>query len=360
MYLQSNKKIEAEWHGKEYKEETNDRKSGKGSKNTSKSEARAESKSWKLGGATISEKDLLPKPEPKESKKKKKSVRIADVVDDAVSLLGSSRAGLGSGTTIIDMRGSAPVYITDGSISTESTVFTSTPLFCEELLHNIQTLTEKEEMELHQMVSRVKHVRQSLERSENEIKALEVKLVEDENRLEGYTQIYSAINKIQEVLSLYCRNELSEMNISAGSEIRIMDVIRGIQKVYNHFPIELSMLGLIPCVPQLGYELLHHKISNWDIAEDPLLLADIYLEWSNAIESLELPNMAIENGPDKLNATQAVSHSSDISNAKSNLSNLIETLALPKLRRYIINEFRVTSDTHKCVTLMRSIKVLYN
>lgn len=386
ILYQTNKKIEAEWHGKEYEApKGGDHKPNKEGNNKSTSEARASSKSWKLGGVKVNESQLNDDQaifgggtgtgglKGSVTKKKKGKVSfgqetvhglfsygVGDTKDQlGVGMEHGAGAGEVGGSFIIDMRGVVPTMITHEQISQQTLSKirdpSYQPLLGEELLHNINMIVDNEELEAYQNNKKLHQIQTSMKSNSTMISELEAKYEVERYKLESYVTIQTMLDKIIGVIQKQVQTMDLELE-DRSPQVSFRDVVMAVGKICRLYPTEVALLGLVPLIPQFTYDMLKVEVNNWDVNVNPMLVVDVYISWCQELDRLKIS--ATREGSDVDEAVVLENTASDIAQAKLNVANLLEELIMPKLRRYFVSDWEVKINTKQCVDMVNAFKVI--
>ena len=234
--LPSNKKIEAEWRGVEYKETVNE-------------ELPLKSQSWRKG-------------------RSRKEIKKLSAVELLMQQAMEDSA---------EVRVSRGAEVEEASRSTvtrevETLQRTAKPELGKELLYNLNTMHEAVELEARSLSSKLHSVLIRSKALGEEVAALSMKAEADAGRLDRLERVTALVGRVNDKI----RNDPSSVSVEAlcGVFVSLLDA----------FSEEFFVFGMINLVPLFARPLLSHRIQSWRPLDEPCLILDILKPWTSLEE----------------------------------------------------------------------------
>lgn len=219
----------------------------------------------------------------------------------------------------------------------------------------------------------------------------------DQISYEAYNTIREVINKIETTIqqaSLSTNlDSSSSLSISSSStstssssliaspiSIQFEMIVNAFIKLVTKYPKEVILLGLIDIIPILGESIISKEITHqWDIIQNPMNIIDLYIQWMSSLSVFEIQDedhddnnennsnqpkvftkQSLENLKIQLNDFEENSKSI-VQTAYDNLHQMIEKYSLPKIRRYLLNDWNVKDpeEVINCTKLMKGLQVKF-
>ena len=212
----------------------------------------------------------------------------------------------------------------------------------------------------------------------------------DQTSYEAYNTIREVLNKIETTLhqsstqvdlidSRSLSSSLSSKTamVASSPPIQFEMIVNAFIKLVMNYPKEIILLGLIDIIPNLGESIISREILQWDILENPMKIIDLYVQWMSSLSVFEIQEEEVNELEDDLGQPKVLTKQilddlkiklnvldenskSIVQTAYDNLNQIIEKYSVPKLRRYLLNEWNVKNpgEVINCTNLMKGLKVL--
>lgn len=227
---------------------------------------------------------------------------------------------------------------------------------------------------------------------EVDIHKMEEQLDIDQTSYDAYNTIREVLNKIETTLQQVSNSDNSidsykSLSLPSSSSksaaavvvvpssvsIQFEMIVNAFIKLIVKYPREIILLGFIDIIPVLGESIISKEILQWDIVENPMKLIDLYVQWMSSLSAFEIQDEDDMNENKSKIITKQIIHSfagkfsgfdensnSIVQTAYDNLHQIIEKYSIPKLRRYLLNEWNVKNveEVINCTNLIKGLKVL--
>lgn len=144
-------------------------------------------------------------------------------------------------------------------------------------------------------------------------------------------------------------------------------IVNAFVKLFTRYPKEVLMIGLIDIIPLLSEPIISKALEGWDIRHDPMRLIDLYIQWTSCLSVFEISTEDEEQTASAIDWKLIRNHpgfremepKAIVQTAYSELNQLIEKLSLPRLRRFLLNDWNVklVSDVQSITGLMSGLQV---
>jgi hypothetical protein len=157
------------------------------------------------------------------------------------------------------------------------------------------------------------------------------------------------------------------------TEITFANIVHAFVKLMSRYPKEVLLLGLIDVIPLLSEPLLISAMDQWEIRTDPMAIIDLYIQWTSTLSVFEISETSGMSGVASGGAGpvidwkeikahkgfQEMEPKAVVQTAYGELNLLIEKYSLPKLRRYLLNEWNVKAveEVRQVTQLMNGLQV---
>eukprot|EP01037_Dinobryon_pediforme_P019447 gene19447-19868_t len=321
--LKVNKKIEAEWRGVEYKDEDG---------YVPEVEKLASEKNWKKG-----------------TKKRAGSApgkaSGAELIAQYMSSIAKEINENGDASvTIIDMRHAEARSKIEEYLDEQKK---RPPKLGQELLYNINLIAEQHNNELAK-VSRQLNSEQKKKASLLEDKIQYKKQTsEQEIRLQKLQKLAAVLERVNLTISEQNTDEEEEEEAAKKDEITVDSVISLIETLFDNFPEEFTIFGLMNLIPELlsrTADLTPVTCGQWRPLDNPRLLIHICESWEPLVKFFE-----------RRGERALASHTA------SSFQTTIEKVCLPVIRRSFSNDWKVLdpAQAEAAVSLLEALKVVF-
>ena len=293
--LPSNKKIEAEWRGVEY----SDVKLEDGAKRT---------QSWRKG------------------KSRKELRRLS-----AVELL-MQQADLESSEQVLSKK-SEFAEASRSTVEREVEVIhrSAKPELGEELLYNLSTMLEAEEVEARALSSKLHSILRRSKAMRDEIASLSKKVDSDRDRVDRLEGVSVLVGKVKEQIE------------SDPSAVSVESLCGVFLSLLDAFSEEFFVFGMINLVPLFARPLLSHQLNSWRPLDEPCFLLDLLKPWDGLED--------VFNSHGKSNLGQQ-SHEMIVDTLKN--------LSLPVVRRALVTDWDLHRSNSSCALLIKSMQSVFS
>lgn len=297
--LKANKKLEAEWRGKEYvsDEEAPD----------TKIEKIASSKLWKKGSR----------------KAKENNINVDEFIK--MKLLESKAA---KPQVIIDMRGKETRIITDIADSGTSLneERSSKPKLGQELLYNINTIADLMEMEVEKNTRELSREASKLESLTSDLESTQKQWKSDHNRHSKLIKMLQALERIYEELNTQKR------------EISMKATVSMIEMLHEAFGEEFLIFGIINLLPSMLALIVRQN--SWNPLQEPHVISELYTDFTPLLDYFD-----------------RIGEHALGSQTRESFAVIVEKELVPVARRSITNDWKV-DDPDSCVQIMESLQAI--
>jgi hypothetical protein len=171
-------------------------------------------------------------------------------------------------------------------------------------------------------------------------------------------------------------SSLSSPAPGGSGRITFANVVHAFVKLMSRYPKEMLLLGLIDIIPLLSEPLLITALDTWNVSSDPMTLIDLYIQWTSTLSVFEISESpphsraaaGASSGGSVINwneikaqkGFQEMEPKAVVQTAYEELNRLIEKHSLPKLRRYLLNEWNVKAveEVKQITQLINGLQVL--
>lgn len=376
--LKVNKKIEAEWRGLDFvDDEEEDVKTGRKRKKSS-IELMADSKSWKKHGGDASKAAFGASGA--RAQHKMESFSAEDFINKYINTEDSRDAANGTAhgggefpkQVVIDMRHKDTRIITDmhdisSSMDPElahdaaisaagtgpnhdhpaSTVGFVKAKVGQELLYNVNTIADLEDMQVHKDSRKLARLTSRVQSLDAEIEQLHSSENQEAARLTRLQKIAEILKRIDSKLTINPTEDSDNGNgngdkggaENGNSDITIASVCSLFQTLHSNFEQEFAVFGLINMLPFLLCRVI--KADNWNPSVDHAYLFEI----SEAVKPL-IAYFEQHGFPAFAKQTQAA------------FCSLLEKRFLPAVRRYVTSQWKAEEDPDTCVRMFECLQVV--
>lgn len=316
--LAANKKIEAEWRGKEYNEdEARTSKGGGAGSKKSEVEIFTEIKSWQKGG-------------------KKQKARVLTASEILQQHEKEDSVGTKKHVTIIDMRYSDIGVVTDAGslgagVETNIPAASEKPKLGQELLYNISLVANLLDAEVAKDSRKFNSLQNQLKTVQSDTETVTLQQQQDSPRLDSLTSINKVLDRIEDKLSAL-KDDPSAISIDA--------ICKLFATLHKSFPREFHLFGLIELLPAVSEQVVAAQLEGWAPLNDPGRHAIIFSSWEPLSEYFR--------GADEVGL---------MGQLDSMLGYMASKLVLPPVRRAVTNEWSAFAP-HGCVMLVEGLRAV--
>lgn len=238
------------------------------------------------------------------------------------------------------------------------------------------------QLEVDRLQRKISSLNSRIDSLEIDLKELLRQFSNNEERYDALTAISEAFTRIQATIdsSLPGAPVSSAVGPSSGAlvpsapaGITFDNVVHAFVKLMSRYPKEVLLLGLVDVIPLLSEPLLTTALSKWDIQTDPMALIDLYIQWTSTLSVFEISESSsrsditppglgmIDWNEIKAKGFQDMEPKAIVQSAYGELNLLIEKHSLPKLRRYLLNDWNVKSveEVRQITQLMNGLQVYF-